>query len=257
MDNTWIGCTNRLGDVYKKGVKDFLQFTFKDKEPNDEIPCPCKTCNNVLYQTRDQVQNHLIFTGIVPSYTRWLHHGEFAAKKQKTDNNEVEQKDVRREQGKDMFEMINNIVGPKIMDDCSGVKFKHDDTSEPASKFSKLLENAAQQLYPGCETFSKLSLIIELFQIKCLHGLSDKAVDSILKNQLKLIKRALSFDGSERLAKADVQSDRLKEAQNINRSLSALGDVISTLANTSSHIPYRRAPELATDNVHLILQAGS
>ena len=47
--------------------------------------------------------------------------------------------------------------------------------------------------------------------------------------------------GSERLAKTDAQGDRLKEAQNINRSLFALGDVIYALASRSSHIPYRFA----------------
>ncbi|GAY38819.1 hypothetical protein CUMW_039610 [Citrus unshiu] len=47
--------------------------------------------------------------------------------------------------------------------------------------------------------------------------------------------------GSERLTRTDVQGDRLKEAQNINRSLSALGDVIYSLATKSNHIPYRNS----------------
>ncbi|KAL6964689.1 hypothetical protein U1Q18_035747 [Sarracenia purpurea var. burkii] len=47
--------------------------------------------------------------------------------------------------------------------------------------------------------------------------------------------------GSERVDKSEVVGDRLKEAQHINKSLSALGDVISSLAQKNSHVPYRNS----------------
>lgn len=45
--------------------------------------------------------------------------------------------------------------------------------------------------------------------------------------------------GSERVGKIEVEGERLKESQFINKSLSALGDVISALASRNPHIPYR------------------
>ncbi|KAK1319640.1 Kinesin-4 [Acorus calamus] len=47
--------------------------------------------------------------------------------------------------------------------------------------------------------------------------------------------------GSERVGRIDVEGERLKESQFINKSLSALGDVISSLASKNSHIPYRNS----------------
>ncbi|XP_044503079.1 kinesin-like protein KIN-14I isoform X2 [Mangifera indica] len=47
--------------------------------------------------------------------------------------------------------------------------------------------------------------------------------------------------GSERVHKSEVTGDRLKEAQHINKSLSALGDVISSLAQKNTHVPYRNS----------------
>ncbi|KAK4273469.1 hypothetical protein QN277_021861 [Acacia crassicarpa] len=47
--------------------------------------------------------------------------------------------------------------------------------------------------------------------------------------------------GSERVAKTEAEGDRLKESQFINKSLSALGDVVSALASKSAHIPYRNS----------------
>nr|POF09563.1 kinesin-like protein kin-14i [Quercus suber] len=47
--------------------------------------------------------------------------------------------------------------------------------------------------------------------------------------------------GSERVDKSEVTGDRLKEAQHINKSLSALGDVIASLAQKNPHVPYRNS----------------
>merc|ERR1719498_323057 len=45
--------------------------------------------------------------------------------------------------------------------------------------------------------------------------------------------------GSERADKTGATAERLKEAQSINKTLSALGDVISALSNNEKFIPYR------------------
>eukprot|EP00736_Rhodelphis_marinus_P008275 Rmarinus@m.14713 len=47
--------------------------------------------------------------------------------------------------------------------------------------------------------------------------------------------------GSERVSKTEAEGIRLKEAQHINRSLSALGDVVAALIQKSKHIPYRNS----------------
>ena len=61
--------------------------------------------------------------------------------------------------------------------------------------------------------------------------------DTELQAQLQLIDLA----GSERLSKTGASGQQLKEAQHINKSLSALGDVISALGSNSRHIPYRNS----------------
>ncbi|KAM9423143.1 kinesin-like protein KIFC3 isoform 4-T7 [Salvelinus alpinus] len=47
--------------------------------------------------------------------------------------------------------------------------------------------------------------------------------------------------GSERIAKSGAEGSRLREAQCINKSLSALGDVINALRSRHSHVPFRNS----------------
>ncbi|MED6148047.1 hypothetical protein PIB30_049508 [Stylosanthes scabra] len=47
--------------------------------------------------------------------------------------------------------------------------------------------------------------------------------------------------GSERVDRSEVIGDRLREAQHINKSLAAFGDVIFALSQKSSHVPYRNS----------------
>lgn len=48
--------------------------------------------------------------------------------------------------------------------------------------------------------------------------------------------------GSERVDKSGATGEQLKEAQSINKSLSALGDVIAALTTNQTHVPYRNHP---------------
>ncbi|KAM6994178.1 kinesin-like protein KIFC3 isoform 2-T2 [Tautogolabrus adspersus] len=66
---------------------------------------------------------------------------------------------------------------------------------------------------------------------------TDLASGSKTTGKLNLVDLA----GSERVWKSGAEGERLKEAQNINRSLLALGDVIQALRARQTHIPFRNS----------------
>ncbi|XP_058075660.1 kinesin-like protein KIN-14C [Magnolia sinica] len=65
----------------------------------------------------------------------------------------------------------------------------------------------------------------------------DLETGTALRGSLHLVDLA----GSERVDRSEATGDRLREAQHINKSLSALGDVIFALAQKSPHVPYRNS----------------
>lgn len=75
----------------------------------------------------------------------------------------------------------------------------------------------------------------------CLLRVTVKGENLINGQKTKSHLWMVDLAGSERVGRIEVEGDRLKESQFINKSLSALGDVISALASKSAHIPYRNS----------------
>lgn len=80
---------------------------------------------------------------------------------------------------------------------------------------------------------SSRSHLIVTLKIHCHNQVSGKCYTSKLN--------MVDLAGSERLSRTEAVGDRLKEAQAINKSLSALGDVMASLARKDKHVPYRNS----------------
>ncbi|KAL9230047.1 hypothetical protein vseg_005441 [Gypsophila vaccaria] len=137
---------------------------------------------------------------------------------------------IQYEIGVQMIEIYNEQLNGLNVPDACLVKVK--DTQDVLNLMHIGLKNRAVGATALNERSSRSHSILTIH----VQG-KELMSGSILKGCLHLVDLA----GSERVDKSEAVGERLKEAQHINRSLSALGDVISALAQKSAHIPYRNS----------------
>ncbi|XP_057795034.1 uncharacterized protein LOC131011265 [Salvia miltiorrhiza] len=106
MDKSWINLNNRRLPQYEEGVRQFLSFAYATKDVQEKIRCPCKRCNNVLYQSRDDVEADLLQYGFIKDYAIWMLHGE-----ELPDSDSDEDEDEGMIDGHDINEGRENIAG--------------------------------------------------------------------------------------------------------------------------------------------------
>ncbi|XP_019236266.1 PREDICTED: uncharacterized protein LOC109216558 [Nicotiana attenuata] len=168
----------RYSKEYIEGVQSFLDFAYSYGDPQgEEIQCPCAKCCNIRWTRRNVVYDHLICYGFVQGYTRWINHGEWKISMNVNcdmDDNVCSYDDIDGLLN-DQFRNAAHAEGV-----CEG-------PNEDANKFYNLVDEASQELYPGCKGFSRLSFTIRLYLLKCLHGWSNVSFASLLE----LLKEAM------------------------------------------------------------------
>lgn len=105
-----------------------------------------------------------------------------------------------------------------------------------SGRVASLLKRAMSQRAVGATASNEQSSRSHMVFMLSIEG-SNEATGQRMAGALNLVDLA----GSERLAKSCAAGDRLKETQSINKSLSALGDVISALGAREKHVPFRNS----------------
>ncbi|CAB4307969.1 unnamed protein product [Prunus armeniaca] len=111
MDRSWIHMHTRGKTQYIHGVKEFINFAIGHMKPGiTEMLCPCNRCNNLLYRSPHQVEDHLYANGMVMDYGKWIFHGE----EESDDDLEEEESE---EEVDEVFEMLHDLQENRFGDD--------------------------------------------------------------------------------------------------------------------------------------------
>ncbi len=113
-----------------------------------------------------------------------------------------------------------------VLNGCIEINFTDLDS------IASIVQKASQKRSCGetkCNTKSSRSHSVFILDVKLYSSNETKEGSLIL----------IDLAGSERLQASKAVNERLKEAQNINRSLSALGNVFNAIKRNDSHIPFR------------------
>ncbi|KAI9117937.1 hypothetical protein K1719_011079 [Acacia pycnantha] len=90
--------------------------------------------------------------------------------------NQVHQDDPVNEAVRDAFGVQDDNFTAKVQGP-EPVFFKND----AAREFFSLMDESDRPLYQGCQKYSKLSFLIKLYHIKCMCGITDKAMSMFLE----------------------------------------------------------------------------
>ncbi|XP_019178174.1 PREDICTED: uncharacterized protein LOC109173401 [Ipomoea nil] len=123
-------------------------------------------------QPLDTIRAHLYRNGVDGTYVSWIWHGEKATLNNSIDDTDHLKGEEHKLVDENPIDMVNDAYDEYVKD---------------PNKFSKLLEDAEKPLYAGCTTFTKLSAVVKLYNLKVKYSWSDASFTDLLDLFAKML----------------------------------------------------------------------
>lgn len=200
MDSSWIELPNNH-PTYHDGVAKFIELA-KENLIEGRTRCPCSKCKVDKWFPIEEVEKHILFKGFYKEYKNFIFHGRgdiLELLKYKGSTSQESFNEPMNSVGRDdmggllraafgvhipssndqivdyvLREPISEVERHFIMQDDQYSHEQHNQSPNPSlddeenCKYQRLLEAANEALYDGCATFSKLSFLLHLFNMKCM-----------------------------------------------------------------------------------------
>ena len=185
MNRSWIQAPC-ITDEYQQGVEDFIKFAQQHAPVlGGNYFCPCVNCVNGRHHSLEVIRSHLICDGFSRSYTNWIWHSEQPEMSTIADTQSVHVQIEDR-----MEDMIPDLGQESFL-------------QAQAPYYEQLETNSKPPLYLGCTTFTRLSAVLALVNLKAKFRKSEKSMTELLV----LLKSMLRSDN--RLPKSHYESKKI------------------------------------------------
>ena len=181
---SWIEYNSLNTEKYVRRTLNFLDFAFANSSKDGKILCPCTKCVNCKWCSWMDVYEHIISNGFLKGYVIWIFHGEQVGSTSSLVTSQVEGEfdhdmdilvhdaftmHATNESDNTNINMKEGDFGPFM----NGPSVQQSEEGNNSNKLYQLLREAEQSLHVGCKKFTKLSFLVHLYHLKCLHGWTD------------------------------------------------------------------------------------
>lgn len=145
------------------------------------------------------------------------------------------------------LEIYNETLRDLIEDGDKSLDIKHQNNKTAVSGLTYVQVESPEQVHNLLSKAAKNRAVAETqcnersSRSHSVFTLNICGNNSATGESIEGILNLVDLAGSERLNQSGSVGDRLKETQAINKSLSALGDVIASLASKEAHVPFRNS----------------